>query len=96
MSNNPYQPPFVREDWQWNARCRGLPSHVFFPPPMTGKHESAERRRIIRLAVAVCADCPVAVQCGLDAEKHREKEGVRAGVTGEQRRKNWKAQKVTA
>ena len=46
--------------WQQSARCRGLPSDVFFP-----EEQDSRRLRRVQEAAAkqICAGCPVIAAC---------------------------------
>lgn len=57
--------------WQARAACRGEDPELFFPLPA----EDAKRAR----AKAICARCPVTVECMATANHQREKYGVWAG-----------------
>jgi WhiB family redox-sensing transcriptional regulator len=65
------------ERWENRARCRDMDADLFFP-------ERGENRAIEQ-AKAVCAQCPVSVDC-LTAHL-RERDGVWGGTTGNERRK---------
>lgn len=62
--------------WRARSACAGKPIHIFFPA--RGDH------RMIAAAKAICATCPVSVQC-LEANG-RERDGVFGGLTGRERR----------
>lgn len=64
--------------WEWRetAKCRtGVPSLLFFP-----EGRGKERNHAVREALAVCAACPVRVQCARDALRVGAAHGVYAGV----------------
>jgi WhiB family transcriptional regulator, redox-sensing transcriptional regulator len=66
-----------RPDWQYRAACRGMDPAIFQP-------ERGEIKKI-RLALKVCADCPVQAECltyGLN-----ERYGIWGGLSGKQRRR---------
>jgi WhiB family transcriptional regulator, redox-sensing transcriptional regulator len=65
-----------RGGWREQAACRGCPPAVFFPSDETEDNE----------AKAVCASCPVRVDCLFDALLAREIEGVRGGLNERERK----------
>lgn len=70
--NNPLAPTPTRPDrtdWRARAACIGYDPEMFF----------ANDQRTIAAAKAVCAGCPVRMQCHEDAEAHGDY-GVRAGI----------------
>lgn len=69
-------------DWQMKGSCRGLDSAAFFHP----EGERGPRREAReRAAKAICAQCPVIVQCAAHALKVREPYGVWGGLTEDER-----------
>jgi WhiB family transcriptional regulator, redox-sensing transcriptional regulator len=74
--------------WQWqlSARCRGLPSDVFFP-----EDEDSRRQRRLREAAAkqICASCPVISACREHALRAPEKYGVWGALTARERFARW-------
>ena len=47
--------------WQWRAACRGEDTSTFFPPTNAeAKHERIAREQ---RAKAICAMCPVRIEC---------------------------------
>lgn len=75
--------PFV-DSWEWQLRgaCRGSESEVFF-------HPEGERgpRRAARdaAAKAICANCPVILECRAHSLASREPYGVWGGLTEDER-----------
>lgn len=69
-------------DWQMQAACRGLDSEMFFHPE--GERGSAKAARE-RAAKALCATCPVIMECRAHALKVREPFGVWGGLTEAER-----------
>lgn len=69
-------------DWQMRAACRGMDTSVFFHPE--GERGEARRRRE-RAAQAVCATCPVQLQCAEHALRVREPYGIWGGIGEEDR-----------
>ena len=70
--------------WRRRAACHGLPPEVFFPP------EEGEGRSTAwtpEPAQAVCAACPVRLDCRAWALATRQKHGVWGGMTEEQLRR---------
>ena len=47
--------------WQWRAACRGEDANLFFPP----NHVEEREARLLReqQAKAICATCPVRIEC---------------------------------
>lgn len=71
-------------DWYEFANCRGVPQHTFYP----------EHGQSTAAAKAVCAECPVSVECLAWALDHGEMHGVWGGASERERksmRKNWTA-----
>lgn len=71
------------QQWQAEAACRRYDLDLFFGPP-EGDHAEVKARRI-RRAQAVCAGCPVQVQCLQHAVRYPEKAGIWGGKTPQQR-----------
>ncbi len=69
-----------RPAWHADAACAELPTDEFFPSGSTGKAFDQ-----ITLAKAICATCPVAVQC-LDYALDTGQDGVWGGMTEDERR----------
>jgi WhiB family redox-sensing transcriptional regulator len=69
-------------DWQMKAACRGLDSEMFFHPE--GERGSAKEARE-RAAKALCAACPVMMECRAHALKVREPFGVWGGLSESER-----------
>lgn len=71
-------PSLVRPmgDWVERAACKDAPQHVFYPPKGCIPHE----------AKAICARCPVVVECLDWAISLPEKYGVWGGTTERERR----------
>ncbi len=63
------------ELWSTRAACKGLDPSIFYPPT----DEEAEE------AKAICAVCPVQVECLEHAISLREKNGVWGGATERER-----------
>ena len=75
----------VDDDWSWQLRgaCRGARSAVFFHPD----HERGQaRRNRDAKAKAVCACCPVIVECRRHAITAEEPYGVWGGQDETERR----------
>ncbi|SNT45034.1 WhiB family transcriptional regulator [Rhodococcoides kyotonense] len=69
-------------DWQLDARCRGVQSATFFPPPgLRGPtlryHEAAAKR--------ICSSCPVLDHCRQHAMESAEPYGIWGGLTASER-----------
>ncbi|HEX7355058.1 MAG TPA: WhiB family transcriptional regulator [Mycobacteriales bacterium] len=75
-----HQPEAIGDDWEWQLRgaCRHEDSELFFHP--YGEREPSRGRRE-RAALAVCATCPVLLQCRTYALRAREPYGVWGGLT---------------
>lgn len=74
----------VRErDWRVDSLCRDVDPETMWPLP--------ENARAIEAAVKVCEGCPVKLKCLQDGEDADDWESVRAGYTGKERRKHFKA-----
>lgn len=70
--------------WQWRAACRGDDTALFFPP---GEFEPKEERVAReRKAKAICATCPVRIECLEYAIRIRETHGIWGGLTETERR----------
>lgn len=72
------------DDWQERARCRHEPMALFFGP----NRFEPKRDRLAResAAKAVCADCPVIVECREHALRAEELYGVWGGLGEAERR----------
>src|SRR4051794_34008909 len=76
-------------DWQLAGACRGYDPDVFFHP----EGERGSRRRAREAAAkAICAECPVLVQCARHALAVREPYGVWGGMTEDEREAAYAAQ----
>jgi len=71
--------------WQDRALCRGANPDLFFPPQTFEKKEEREVREA--QAKAVCAQCPVRLQCLEYALTTREPFGVWGGLNETERRR---------
>ena len=69
-------------DWQMQGTCRQVNPEVFFHPE--GERGGAKEARE-REAKALCASCPVMMQCRAHALKVREPFGVWGGLTESER-----------
>ena len=65
--------------WREHAACRGADPDLFFPPEDGGKAQA-------RKAKAICAACPVRIECLDYALRHGEHWGVWGGVAERDRR----------
>jgi WhiB family redox-sensing transcriptional regulator len=61
------------DDWQLRARCRGLPTEVFYPPE---NEKGRQRRHREEHAKRICRRCAVIEQCRAYALGSRETYGV--------------------
>jgi|KBSMisStandDraft_5_1062788.scaffolds.fasta_scaffold31275_4 WhiB family redox-sensing transcriptional regulator len=74
-------PRFEIWAWQQQARCRGLPAHVFFPEGLRG----ADLNRLEDRAKRICTECPVVTQCREHALSTLELWGVWGAMTSRER-----------
>jgi WhiB family transcriptional regulator, redox-sensing transcriptional regulator len=70
--------------WQWRAACRGEDASLFFAP----NHPEAKEEKAIRegQAKAICARCPVRIDCLEYAIRIREPHGIWGGLNELERR----------
>lgn len=66
------------EQWRDNAKCRGLPSYLFYPSDEPGGVEAAKE---------FCQSCPVKSQCKEEALREKEQYGVWGGLSERERRR---------
>jgi hypothetical protein len=71
-----------RREWRTRAACLSADSELFFPTAEAGPLHEAQ----VAAAKAVCARCPVRVEC-LDEALVRIPDGIAGGLTPEERRK---------
>jgi WhiB family transcriptional regulator, redox-sensing transcriptional regulator len=70
--------------WQWRAACRGEDAPLFFPPSHLEPKE--ERLARERQAKAICATCPVRIECLEYAVRIKEPHGIWGGLNELERR----------
>ncbi len=70
----------TNQSWRQQARCRGMPTEVFYP-------DTEENDDAAAPAKAICAECPVREACLEYALAAREKYGVWGGLTERERRR---------
>jgi WhiB family redox-sensing transcriptional regulator len=70
--------------WQHEAACRGEQAPLFFPE--TALEDRATRRDREGKAKAICAGCPVRIECLEYALRTRESHGVWGGMNEYERR----------
>lgn len=70
----------LNDRWKDEAACRGEPGEWFWPPSERGSAVHDWRIDVRPLAFAVCATCPVLVECGDYAQANGETSGVWGGV----------------
>ena len=70
--------------WQWRAECRGEDSSLFFAPSHPESREEKTIRE--RQAKAICARCPVRIECLEYAIRIREPHGIWGGLNELERR----------
>jgi WhiB family redox-sensing transcriptional regulator len=68
-----------RQDWRRQAVCAEVDPELFFP-------EKNDTHGRASAAKKVCARCPVAIECALDAMARDEKYGTWGGMSERQRR----------
>jgi WhiB family redox-sensing transcriptional regulator len=70
--------------WQWRAACRGEDSTLFFAP----NHPETRDEKMLRerQAKAICARCPVRIECLEYAIRIREPHGIWGGLNELERR----------
>ena len=66
-------------DWRQDGACRGADVNVFFP--------ETEDDEAVAPAKAICASCPVRVECLEFALATRQDDGVWGGLTETERRR---------
>lgn len=77
MTWYPYVEADVRPGWWDRAACRGMDPAMFFP----------ERGDAVDAAKAICAQCPVRIECLDYALDHKIRHGVWGGMSERQREK---------
>lgn len=84
MSDVSRLPAPVAEAWEWqvNGNCRGMDESIFFHPDRERGRARAARENA---AKAICADCPVKVQCAAHAIDAREPFGTWGGISETER-----------
>jgi WhiB family redox-sensing transcriptional regulator len=70
--------------WQFHAACRGEDSGLFFAPSYFEQRAEKEAREA--KAKAICAHCPVLIDCLEFAVRIRENHGVWGGLNESERR----------
>jgi WhiB family redox-sensing transcriptional regulator len=76
------QPIADHWDWQYQGACRTLPSEMFFHPD---GERGPRRRNRENVAKAICATCPVLIQCREHALAVQEPYGIWGGLSEEDR-----------
>ena len=84
----PLNPADMKAPWRRQAACRTEDPDLFFPD----KTDTDARRE----AKAICAGCPVRVQCLQFALRHRGTQGIWGGTTHKQRRSILKKRRQAA
>lgn len=76
-----------RDDWRQHAACRDYEPEAFFPVAQPGKGVAGARMVAaeVEYAKAVCARCPVRVECLTGALERDERYGIWGGMTTEER-----------
>jgi WhiB family redox-sensing transcriptional regulator len=70
--------------WQWQAACRGEDAAFFFAPNHFETKDEKDGRE--RQAKAICARCPVRIDCLEYAIRTRETHGIWGGLNELERR----------
>lgn len=70
----------VDDSWKDQAACHGEPREWFFPPDGRGTAVATWRDSVRPLAMGVCVECPVRIQCEEYAHANGEEAGVWGGV----------------
>lgn len=71
-------------EWQHRGLCRAIDSEIFFPPAQFEHKPEREAREA--KAKAICAACPVRVECLTWALSVREPHGVWGGASESERK----------
>ena len=71
--------------WQDRAACKGPQSRVFFPPSHLERKDEREARE--QRAKAICATCPVRIECLDYAIEIREPHGIWGGLNELERKR---------
>jgi len=72
--------------WRDDAACAGMDTDIFFPLS-SGDPRVAEATRLnVRVAKAICNDCPVIAACLQEAIRLGDVHGIFGGLTGKERR----------
>ena len=81
MSNDPFKPePQAADivDWRDFASCREVGGDIWHPEQGHNEH--------VPVAKAICADCPVKLECLEHALTHDEQLGIWGGLSERERR----------
>ncbi len=70
--------------WQYRASCRGEEAEMFFAPNYFERKEEKDLREA--RAKAICAACPVRVECLEYALANREPHGIWGGLNESERK----------
>lgn len=70
------------ETWQANAACRGADPALFHSPP-NERGIAVQRREAA--AKAICATCPVIIECTDYCDRAVDEHGIYAGITPRER-----------
>jgi WhiB family transcriptional regulator, redox-sensing transcriptional regulator len=84
MATLPLLPMGMETEWQQDGSCRAADGLVFFPPAHFEHKPEREARE--SKAKAICAGCPVRVQCLDWALATREPHGVWGGCSESERK----------
>jgi WhiB family redox-sensing transcriptional regulator len=74
------------DPWQDFAACRTADPELFYHPE---GERGSDRKRRARQAKAICADCPVLMECRSDALADRESYGTWGGMSEADRDQYW-------
>lgn len=76
--------PIADDSWEWrrHARCRGLPTDMFFAFEL---HQGGRRAAVEEDVKRICLRCPVRMKCLDFALKTAEKHGIWGATTPRER-----------
>lgn len=72
--------------WREDAACAGMDTEIFFPMASGDPHHIEAVQLQIRVAKAICNDCPVVASCLQEAIRLGDVHGIFGGLTGKERR----------
>lgn len=75
----------MRDFWQDDAACKGMPAEVFYPDVQ--EERGVDTTEAFAEAKAICEACPVRETCQAESIANREPDGVWGGLTPLERRR---------